>query len=53
LAERIDDHKYRDNNSRLLQHARSISHTNVSLNDFNIIGKRFKNYYAQKIIEAI
>ena len=53
LVERVDEHSRKDQNSHLLRHAKSSGHKNVCMDDFNVLGKNFKNYYARKVSEAI
>ena len=51
LVEREEEHARKDNNSRLLRHARTKGHRPVSMDDYSILYQ--KNYYYPKISEAI
>ena len=53
LEERVEEHAKKDKNSHLLRHARLKRHRPVSMDDFSILSKNFKNYYSRKISEAI
>ena len=53
LEERVEEHAKKDKNSHLLRHARLKGHRPVSMDDFSILSKNFKNYYSRKISEAI
>ena len=53
LVERVKEHAEKDKNSHLLRHAQSSGHKAVSLNDFQVLSKNFRNYYSRKVSEAI
>ena len=53
LVERIKEHAKKDKNSHLLRHAQLSGHKAVSLNDFQVLSKNFRNYYSRKISETI
>ena len=52
LAERVEDHGGRDKNSHVLKHALSRNHKKVDIDNFTIIGKKYKGEDHRKISEA-
>ena len=52
LTERVKEHS-KDTNSHLLRHSLATGHKPVTLEDFKILGKGYRNYYRRKVSEAI
>ena len=54
LQERVDEHAGKDNKSHVLKHTYESGHKAVSINDFKVLKKGFKNHKTkQKISEAL
>ena len=54
LQERVDEHAGKDSNSHMLQHVHQSGHVAVSINNFRIVKRGFKNQKMKwKISEAL
>ena len=54
LQERVDEHGGKDNKSHALKHTYESGHKGVSINDFKVLKKVFKNHkMKRKISEAL
>ena len=54
ISKRIIDHNGRDQKSHIFKHSSENRHPNVHINNFNIIGKGFKNnFFKRKVSEVL
>ena len=53
LSERVKDHQGRDSNSHVYAHTIESGHPPVTINDFSIVGGKYRNGKARRIAEAL
>ena len=53
LAVRVEEHAETDKTSQVYRHSRAKQHTPVNIQNFEILGSGYKNYFLRKIAESV